>query len=126
MICRKNDSIRVSERVFDILDQQLNDIDKGEVCLGGYLSTFNNCREQGYYLTAYDSHDFGKGDTYVWVAECRGSDDIMVVMSRDDDYPTNKGMFSEAAYENAKYFNSDKEHEAAEYIVNQLRTIYNF
>ena len=119
----KIDSIKVSERVFDLLSdeiEELNEENNDKYELNGYLSTFNNCREQGYYLTLYNEKDFNKGDLYVWVCQERHSDAIMVVISNDPDRPTIKGMFSEEGYNNAKYFERDEEHKAVTYIYERI------
>lgn len=120
----KIDSIKVSERVFDLLSdeiEKLNKDDTNEYELNGYLSTFNNCREQGYYLTLYDRKDFDKGFFYVWVCQDRRSDYILVIIGEQSDKPTMNGMFSEESYKNAKYFKYDEEHKAVEYIIAKIK-----
>lgn len=121
----KTQSIRVSERVLDLVSEILDvrQLDGWEI--NGYLSTFNNCREEGFYLTAYNKNDFLKGEFFVWVAQARNSDAIMVVISAEPDRPTVKGMFSESAYNNAEYFECDEEHRAANYIVEQIGRFFN-
>lgn len=121
----KIQSIRVSERVLDIVSEILDvrQLDGWEI--DGYLSTFNNCREEGFYLTAYNRNEFLKGEFFAWVTEARNSADIMVVISTEPDRPTVKGMFSESAYNNAKYFECDEEHQAANYIVEQIGMFFN-
>lgn len=118
----KMDSIRTSERVFELVSNSIMRInEEKDTHIEGYLSTFNNCREQGFYLTAYDKNDYNKGDIFAWVADCRNSDAIMVVISAEPDRPTLNGMFSEEAYNNAKYFEYDEEHKAADYILEKIR-----
>lgn len=120
----KIDSIKVSERVFDLLSdeiEKLNESDTDKYELNGYLSTFNNCREQGYYLTLYNKKDFDKAFFYVWVCQDRHSDCILVIIGEQSDKPTVKGMFSEESYNNAKYFKHDEEHKAVEYIIAKIK-----
>lgn len=121
----KIQSVRVSERVFDLVSDTIDALNEEGCNISGYLSTFNNCREQGFYLTAYNKNDYLKGEFFVWVAEARNSDAIMVVISAEPDRPTVKGMFSESAYNNAKYFKYDEEHRAANYIVEQIGKFFN-
>lgn len=116
-------TIRVSERVFDMVCEVL-DIESSEnyVKISGYLQTFNNCREQGFYLTVmsddYDNPNMTKKHLYIWACECRNSDAIMVVASNK--YPHN-GMFDEETYNNRNYFNYNQYYEASEYIVNLVK-----
>ena len=117
---KKVDSVKVSERVLDLVSDTIDALNEEGTNIGGYLSTFNNCREQGFYLTAYNKYDYNRGDFFAWVAQARNSDAIMVVISTEPDRPTIKGMFSENAYNNAKYFNYNEEHKAASCIIEQI------
>ena len=104
MSFRKINTIRVSEAVLlpvcDELDIYKNEYD---VKIDGWLETFNNCREQGFCLHV-DSVDWDHKETrtketlYIFACECRSSDNIMVIVQTE--YPGNKGMFGEAAYNN--------------------------
>lgn len=119
-------TIRVSERVFDIVCETL-DIEASEnyTKIDGWLECFNNCREQGYVLnvhsTDWDNPNKTNGDLYIWACECRNSDDIMVVVSNK--YPRN-GMFDEEAYNNRKYFRYNQYYEAAEYILDVVKDTF--
>lgn len=119
MSFRKITSVLVSERVFDIVCEQL-DVEASEygVKIDGYLSTFNNCREQGFYLTVsstdFTNEKMTRENIYVWVCESRNSDNIMVVVSNK--YPSSNGMFDENAYNNRKTFRYDEYYKAADYI----------
>lgn len=116
----KINSIRVSERVFDILGGHLDYLkDNSDYDMDYYLQTFNNCREQGYYLTFYCNGKF----LYVWAYENRNSDNIVVVKS--DKYPTNNGMFDDEAWENRIDFPYNGEHTAAEKILKMIKEYFN-
>lgn len=124
MSFEKTRSIKVSERVFDLVCEELDfEVSENYKKISGYLSTFNNCREQGFYLTInttdFRSEERTKEDMYVWACECRNSDNIMVVISHK--YPSNNGMFDEEAYENRKYFKYNELQESADYILKAIR-----
>lgn len=123
---KKIKTIRVSEMVFDLVCSAL---DEEQLYAGakinGYLECFNNCREQGYVLTAY-STDYGRKnrpcDFRVWACEARSSDDIRVIW---DDYrpqgPTSASYGEEAYAKNSKRFRYDEFFAAADYIVNLVK-----
>ena len=117
---RKIRSIQLSERVFDLVCDELDlqATDYG-VKISGYLETFNNCREQGYVLHVdscdFDDPNMTKGQLYIWAFEHRNGDEIVV--SWQENYP-NKGMFSEETYnERRKCFGYDGYQKAADFIV---------
>ena len=117
-------TIRVSERVFDIVCEDLdNEATENYVKISGYLECFNNCREQGYVLHV-DSVDWNnpnrtKEDLCIWAFEARSSDEIVV--SWQTEYPNN-GMFSEETYkERRKYFHYNQLQEAADFIVDLVK-----
>jgi len=121
-------TIRVSERVFDIVCEAL-DIEASEynVKISGYLEVFNNCREQGYVLHVsscdWENKDRTSDDLIVWACEARSSDEIMVVWSSE--YPVNKGMFSEEDYNNRrKYFHYDELQKAADFIIELVKNFF--
>ena len=122
--------IKVAERVFGILD---DDLSYGSVNkLDGYLQTFNNCREQGFYLAIgdddFDNPNRVDEDLYIYVCEARNSDEIMVIVQTD--YPSDKGMFSEKAYNckdefnYRKYFHYNEEHAAAKWIYEKIKKFF--
>ena len=120
-------TVKVSERVFDLVCEALNNEQyENGAKVDGYLECFVNCREQGYVLSVYStdwstSPENRPGDFHVWACEARSSDEIMVVW--DTETPDLAGnMFSEAAYNNnRKYFRYDKLQEAADYIVGLVK-----
>lgn len=121
---RKIKTIQVSERVFDIVCEEL-DLEASEnyVKISGYLECFNNCREQGYVLHVsscdWDNQDRTKDMLCIWACEARSSDSIMVVWS--EKYPNN-GMFSEEDWnERTKYFHYDELQKAANFIVELVK-----
>lgn len=121
---RKIQTIQVSERVFDIVCDQL-DLYASEygVKISGYLECFNNCREQGYVLhvssTDWDSDERTKQDLCIWVHEHRNGDSIVVRWQHE--YPNN-GMFSEETYNSrSTWFHYDEIYKAAKYIVDLVK-----
>lgn len=129
---RKVAGIKVAERVFSILDDDLEFENENGNRLSAYLQTFNNHREQGFFLTvsdyAFDNPNRVKEDLFIYVCEARSSDEIMVVVQTD--YPADKGMFSEKAYNcedefnYRKYFHYNEEHVAAKHIYEKIRTFF--
>ena len=122
----KYNSIKVSERVFDMVADQIDWINDNGNKLSGYLQTFNNCREQGFYLTIsdddFDNENRVKGFLCVWVFEHRNSDDIVVVSQ--EEFPQGS-VFNDEAYESRKHFNYNQEHEASDYIVKLIEKRFN-
>ena len=121
---RKIRTIQVSERVFDLVCESLdNEQTNNGVKIDGQLETFNNCREQGYVLNL-DTLDFKnskatKESLYIWAFECRNSDDIVV--SWQTEYPNN-GMFSEETYKKRReYFRYSGLQEAADFIIDLVK-----
>ena len=124
---RKIRTIQVSERVFDIV---CNDLDfyatENYVKIDGYLECFNNCREQGLVLhvstTDFENENRTKDNLVIWAFECRGSDEIVV--SWQNDFPNN-GMFSEETYANRRvYFKYNEVQNAADYIVGLVKDTF--
>ena len=129
---RKVAGIKVAERVFSILDDDLEFENENGNKLSAYLQPFNNCREVGFYLTVsdddFDNPNRVKENLYIYVCEARSSDEIMIVIQTD--YPGNKGMFSEKAYncegefDYRKYFHYNEEHVAAKWIYEEIRKFF--
>lgn len=121
---RKIRTIRVSERIMEMVSEELNnDIECG-VKIDGWLETFNNGREQGFSLTmvSEDLDNPNRTKTYVkiWACECRNSDNILVIIERG-----NLGhLFSEDAYQSASMFNYNQLQESVDFIVEKVRTIF--
>ena len=120
MSFRKITTIKVSERVFDIVCDEL-DLYASEynVKIDGYLECFNNCREQGYVLhvesTDWDNENKTKTDLCIWAHEHRNGDDIVVRWQTE--YPHN-GMFSEDTYnKRTKCFKYYELQQAAKFII---------
>ena len=128
----KVQGIKVAERVFSILDDNLTFENEDGNKFGAYLQTFNNCREQGFYLTVsdddFDNKDRVKESLYIYVCEARSSDEIMIVVQTD--YPGDKGMFSEKAYNCTdefnyrKYFHYNEEHVVAHCIYGEIKKFF--
>jgi len=129
MSFQKCKSLKVSERVFDLVAEELDfDASENHVKIDGWFETFNNCREQGLVLFI-DSVDFEnenktEGWLKVWVCEARNSDEILVITSTDRKDCNIHNMFSEEAYNNRKYFAYNEEHKAADYIINKVRETF--
>ena len=121
---RKIRTIQVSERVFDLVCESLdNEQTNNGVKIEGWLETFNNCREQGYVLhlgsTDFKNAKKTEENLYVWAFECRNSDDIVV--SWQTEYPNN-GMFSEETYKKRReYFRYNGLQEAADFIIDLVK-----
>lgn len=122
MAISKVRSIKVSERVFDLVDEQLDCLNEDDAKLEGYLSTFYNCREQGFWATIY-SRDYAnnhKEDLYVIVYEHRSSDEIVVIITRDR---PRDGMYSDEDYEHRRrFFYYNQYGEAADYIIEEIKS----
>lgn len=117
-------TINVSRRVFDLVDEALEYERENGLNVAAWLETFNNCREQGFYLTVIDaSHDKHYiPNIYIWAHECRNSDEIVVRWQNES--PDN-GMFNEETYnKRTKYFHCDEEHKAADCIVDLILERY--
>lgn len=116
-------SVKVSERVFDLVCEALNNEQyENGAKINGYLECFCNCREQGYVMTVYSTDWDAKDrprDLRIWACEARSSDEIMVVWGTEDPEPNN--LFGEAAYGNRKYFHFDELQKAADYIVGLVK-----
>ena len=121
---RKIRTIQVSERVFDIVCEELDsEATENYVKISGYLECFNNCREQGYVLHVdsvdWDNENKTKEDLIIWAFEARSSDEIVV--SWQNEYPHN-GMFSEETYNNRrKYFHYNELQKAADFIIDLVK-----
>lgn len=124
MSFRKMPTIRVSERVFDLVCEALETECENGAKIYGFLECFVNCREQGYVMAVY-STDFSTEehpcDLHIWACESRNSDDIMVVW--DTETPDLAGnLFSENAYNNnRKYFRFGEYQKAADYIIELVK-----
>lgn len=118
-------TIRVSERVFDLVCEELDiETTENHIKIDGWLECFNNCREQGYVLHVesvdWNSQHRTKDNLYIWAFEARSSDEIVV--SWQTEYPGNKGMFSEDTYNNRrKYFHYDELQKAADFIIDLVK-----
>ena len=121
---RKIKTIQVSERVFDLVCDELDlEATENYIKISGYLECFNNCREQGYalHVSSSDWHNENrtKENLYVWSCESRNSDEILVVWSTN--YPVN-GKFSEEDWkERRRYFHYNQLQEASDFIVKLVK-----
>ena len=107
----KSNSLTVSEKVFDLVCEAFKDDPEEK----GYFNTFNNCRETGLCLSLYSDYD-----NQIWAYECRNSDNIKVTIGKPEGL---NDMFSEEAWLNSKSFHYDQEQEAAQYIVDYIKSI---
>lgn len=120
---RKIQTIQVSERVFDLVCNQLDlYASEYDVKISGYLETFNNCREQGFVLTTsttdYDG-DHTEGLFHTWAFEDRHSDSIVV--AHQTEYPNN-GMYDEETWrERRKFFAPGAYDAAANYMFDLIK-----
>ena len=117
-------SIKVSERVFDYVREDLENLMHCDenVKLSGYLETFNNCREQGYYLVVSSNNKPEKGNLIFWAYEHRSSDNIMVVESTKYPYPN--GLFEDEDWKKKWEFSYRVESMAAEHIVKRIKEYF--
>ena len=121
---RKIRTIQVSERVFNLVCEEL-DLEQTEnyVKIDGWLECFSDCREQGYVLHL-DSLDFDspkrtKENLYIWACECKNSDNIIVMWQTE--YPNNEKVSEETYKERRKYFSYNAEHEAKDFIIKLVK-----
>lgn len=123
MSFRKIRTIQVSERVFDLVCEALdNEQYENGARINGYLECFYNCREQGYVMTVCSTDWSAKErpcDLHVWACEARNSDEIMVVW--DTESPVAGNRFGDVAYGNRKYFHYNEVQKAADYIVELVK-----
>ena len=125
MSFQKIKTILVSERVFSIATETLNNEVELTVPIkiSGCLECFNNCREQGYVLLTqsydYDNEKRTKESLYIWAFENRNSDNIVVCWQSEC---PNKGMYSELTYQNRrKMFKYNELQNAADFIVELVK-----
>lgn len=109
-------TIRVSQRIFDMVMEKIEYREEDGYEIRGSLTTFNNCREQGYCANIYGNENNEYETLYIWVHENRNSDNIVVRWQTD--YPEDNGMFSEDTYKNrSKYFSYNEEHKVVDFIM---------
>ena len=112
-------SIKVSQRIFDMVMECIDNANECKYDIRGFLNTFNNCREQGYYADIYGLEQNDYQNLYIWVHEHRNSDAIVVRWSTSQ--PEDNGMYSEDTYNNrSKYFNYDEEHDVVNFIMDLI------
>lgn len=112
-------SVKISQRIFDMVMEEIGDLEEDNHHIPGCLNTFNNCREQGYYAEIWGNKKNDFKDLYIWVHENRNSDDIVVRWSTS--HPEDKGMFSEDTYKNrSKYFKYNEEHQVVNFIMDLI------
>ena len=129
MSFQKCRSLRVSERVLDLVIEELDcDASGNYVKIDGWVETFNNCREQGLMLyinsTDFKNENRTNKIVKVWACEARNSDNILVIVSDDRESSDIHNMFSEEAYNSRKCFSYNEEHKAADYIIKKVREIF--
>lgn len=119
MFFQKIETVKVSERVFDIVNERLFHLLERKAKIGGWYEVFNNCREQGYVLRVTDT-DYKKDDLIFWAYRRRNSESIMIVFDTDTEGVNN--MFTESAWVRAKGFEKDCYAEAAQYIIDMIKS----
>ena len=60
-------TIKISQRIFDMVMEAIGDKESGGYEIKGSLQTFNNCREQGYYANIYGNEKNEYKDLYEFV-----------------------------------------------------------
>lgn len=121
---KKTRSVVVSERVMDlVLDNLNNDIELG-LQIDGWLDAFINGREQGFALTIcsklFDNPDKTNVYLKVWVCEARSSDNILVVIGRN----TLAEVYGEEEYAYREEFYPDEMQKSAKYIVEEIKKTF--
>lgn len=110
--------------MFDLVDESLEYERENGLKVMAWLETFNNGREQGFYLTVVKDFSIDRDihNIYIWAHESRNSDEIVVRWQNE--YPDN-GMFNEETYnKRTKYFHCNEEHKAADCIVDLILERY--
>lgn len=116
-IFEKNDSLKVSEEFFNVLEDKLTNKASH---LNGYYKTFNNCREQGLVLTLYNDDSNTDNDLIIWACQSRNSDQIMVIIG-DRSCSNINDMFNDIAWQKAKYFKYKDYYSATNYAYNIIK-----
>ena len=118
----KHHSLARADRVLQALKTMLkskpinNQPRKVKVPVSLSLGVWSNCREQGYNLFVCGIDCYG----FVW-AECRGSDEVLVVNGDWKEFEIQTHQPSDKIWDTRKYFSS--ENEAAKYIHSTLREL---
>ena len=119
----KHESLIVSETVLNLVIADLDFITE----FGGYLTTFNNCREAGLVLviTERNSRCLETNDyIFIWVHQFRSSDGIAVRWGSMKEC-NSVYMFSETVWDNkTKDFNYNEFYEAASFVKQKVRELY--
>jgi hypothetical protein len=85
------------------------------------LESWSNCREQGICISYYPLKGFSFSHK-VCIAECRNSDEILVIHGTTDDFDNQTNQPTEETYQkNRKYFRYNDSIGAAKYIVEVLK-----
>jgi len=115
----KSRSLEVSENLINLL------LEKHSNNLGGYIDTFNNCRETGFVLklTSINNMNF-KDQFVVWMHEDRISDDIVIRYANTFKDCNTNNMFSDRVNEGQSMFFPPNNYEVAvQYIIDTAEKI---
>ena len=93
--------------------------DKRNKSSDGWVDAFQNCREQGYTLVITRNQD--AECLTISIAECRGSDEIVVYNSKESGEGF-QNKFSEIFWNSDKYFNCNAISDAGDYIFSLIKT----
>lgn len=124
MVFGKIRSIKVSERVFDLVCEELGlAVEQNYVKVGGFLETFYNRREQGYvlyvYSTDYGGENLTREHLYIWVFEAKYSNDIVVCWQNK--YPDYNMYSVETCEKRRKFFKNYDYFGANKFIVDLIK-----
>ncbi|MBQ8891301.1 MAG: hypothetical protein IJ068_00340 [Bacilli bacterium] len=111
---KKNKSLQVSERFFNLLEEKLKIYNTK---LDYELETFNNYKEQGLILKIYNINDL---ELCIWSCKARSSDNIMVIAALPECKDDNN-LFDNIAYYNAEYFHHDDFENATNWALNIIK-----
>jgi DNA-binding beta-propeller fold protein YncE len=108
---KKCDSLLVAERLLALVILKERNIDYNEENTL-YVECYQNGREQGYMITLPNCKA-------IYFSENRNSDSVVVYYGQN----SCQGI-DEDTYASAKYFDSDKDYEAADYIILLIKETY--
>lgn len=110
---RKISSLQRAETIISIIDEILPEELSNKI----YVKCFDNCREQGYVISIYDS------EMNIAISEYRTSDDTVVYVypHKDKVFPSNLPNESSPCWNNKKLFKYNELYECAEYIIDLIK-----
>jgi hypothetical protein len=97
----KHHSLALADKVLGHLRKEAATIPGEDIHIGAW----SNCREQGYHLSS--NRIFGSlRSLCVNIAECRGSDQVIVQTGTSDDFDGQSHQGNDKVYDEQKYFDS--------------------